>query len=140
MSRIDHCDCGSGLAYGDCCGRFHAGAEAPPTAEALMRSRYSAYCRGRLDYVHETWHPRTRDSGGLTQTDGPRPQWIGLQILAVRAGAPTDGAGEVEFIARYKIGGRALRLHEISRFVRLGGRWVYEGGRRGDKDSGSRDH
>jgi len=137
--KRDPCDCGSGRSYDGCCGRYHGG-EPAPTAEALMRSRYSAYCRGLRDYLRATWHPRTLAAQALGDTDDAPVKWIGLSILATRGGGPDDDAGEVEFIARCKIGGRAQRLHEISRFTRIEGRWVYVDGERGANDSSRNGH
>lgn len=115
------CACGRPLAYADCCGRYHAGAAALD-AEALMRSRYSAYVRALEPYLLATWHgstrPPTLDLAGETKT-----QWLGLQIKR-HASTGVDSA-MVEFVARYKTGGRAHRLHETSRFVREDGRWYY---------------
>lgn len=90
-----------------------------------MRARYSAYARGDGRWLRETWHPATRptDPGG-----GVPVRWIGLEVLATAAGGPGDDQGTVEFVARYKLRGRALRLHERSRFRRLDGRWVYVDG------------
>lgn len=115
------CPCGSGSAFEDCCGPIHAGAAAP-TAQALMRARYSAYARGDAGFLRTSWHPDTRPES-LDLEDAPR--WIGLKILATAAGGEDDDLGTVEFVARYKIGGRAHRLHELSEFVRSEGRWVY---------------
>jgi SEC-C motif domain protein len=86
-----------------------------------MRSRYVAYTRGRTDYLLRTWHPSTRPSA----LDLEPVRWLGLQVCRVEAGAAADRDGIVEFVARYKIGGRAHRLHETSRFVREDGRWFY---------------
>lgn len=118
------CPCGSGRVLEACCGRFHAGAVAPD-AESLMRSRYSAYVLGLEDYLLATWHPDTRPAAlGLDAT--PRPQWLGL---AVKTHTPQDEThATVEFIARYKLNGRAFRLHETSRFEQVGGRWLYVDG------------
>lgn len=86
-----------------------------------MRSRYSAYVLLRFDYVYATWHGRSRpDLAALSQAE-PR-QWLGL---AVRASREAGDTAIVEFVARYKIGGRAYRLHEVSRFERVDGRWYY---------------
>lgn len=116
------CPCGLGKPYSECCGRFHAGASLPPTAEALMRSRYTAYVLGLADYLLATWHtstrPATLDLGG-----GTRPKWLGLKVLAHSQDDATHA--RVEFVARYKIGGRAHRMHELSRFLREDGRWFY---------------
>lgn len=102
-----------------------------------MRSRYSAYCRLLTNYLRSTWHPRTRAGQGLDEQQDPPVKWIGLKIVNTRGGGPADQDGEVEFIARCKIGGRAHRLHEISRFERDDGRWYYLDGDRGPQDSGS---
>ncbi len=87
-----------------------------------MRSRYSAYVLGNADYLLLTWHPRTRPQN-LDLTLPPLPRWLGLQVK--RHENPKADGAEVEFVARYKIVGRAHRLHEISRFQRLDGRWFY---------------
>jgi SEC-C motif domain protein len=121
-SAPTRCPCGSGRGFAVCCGRFIEGVEQPQTAEALMRSRYSAYVLERADYLTATWHPTTRRTNiGLD----PDVTWLGLKILRTEGGGPDDTKGMVEFVARYKIGGRAHRLHEASRFVRRGGQWLY---------------
>lgn len=117
------CPCGSALAYADCCARFHGGALHlhAPTAEALMRSRYSAFVRGDHAYLLATWHPSTRPA--MLEPDPPGLKWLGLDV---RRHTPHDDThATVEFVARSKLGGRAQRLHEISRFVREDGRWFY---------------
>lgn len=118
------CPCGSGHAHGRCCARWHAG-EAAPDAEALMRSRYSAYVTGNVDYLLATWHADTRPQALLLDdAPGQRTQWLGLDVKCHRVtGADT---AEVEFVARYRVGGgSAVRLAEHSRFVREDGRWYY---------------
>ncbi len=119
----DPCPCGSNLSYGDCCGLYHDGPLAlqAPGAEALMRSRYSAYVHRLTDYLLATWHHTTRPSS--LQADPPDWHWLGLEVRAVEL-VDADHA-TVEFVARGKSGGRAQRLHEVSRFVREGGRWYY---------------
>lgn len=116
------CPCGSGQPDEHCCGPFLAGAAQPPTAESLMRSRYSAFVRNDVEYLRATWHPATRPRELVPDAS---TQWIGLKILSTEAGGPDDGQGSVEFVARYKIQGRAHRLHERSRFVRDAGQWRY---------------
>jgi SEC-C motif-containing protein len=119
-----NCLCGSGRAYDACCGRFHAG-EPAPDAESLMRSRYSAYVLGLEDYLRATWHPTTRPTA-LDLDATPRPQWQGL---AVKSHVLLDDRhATVEFVARYKLNGRAFRLHETSRFERVDGHWLYVDG------------
>ena len=119
------CPCGSGKPYGGCCGRLHDGAVAD-SAEALMRSRYSAYVLDREDYLLQTWHPRTRPDR-LDLDAKPATKWLGLSIRDHRMTG--DDTAIVEFVARYKVGGgSAVRLHELSRFVRESGRWFYVDG------------
>ncbi len=120
------CPCGSGLAYAACCGRWHAGPLhlQAPDAEALMRSRYCAYVLDLGDYLLHTWHVSTRPARVPPAEPGLR--WLGLQVRSHLLQG-TDAA-TVEFIARSKLGGRAHRLQETSRFVREGGRWYYVDG------------
>jgi SEC-C motif domain protein len=96
-----------------------------PTAEALMRSRYTAFVRSDVDYLLSTWHPETRPAS-LTLDAEPRPNWLGLDMRHHEA--IDAGHARVEFVARCKIGGKACRLHEISRFERIEGRWLYVDG------------
>lgn len=119
----DPCPCGKPLAYVACCGRYHMGSPAPD-AEALMRSRYSAYVRGLDDYLLSTWHSGTRPTALSSAAEAPA-KWLGLEVRACRS----DGdSATVEFIARCRIAGRAHRMHETSRFVREDGRWYYVDG------------
>lgn len=117
------CPCGLPAPYADCCGRYHAGPLhlQAPDAEALMRSRYSAFVNGLPDYLLATWHASTRPA--TLEPDPPGLRWLGLDVRR-HASQDADHA-TVEFVARSKLGGRAQRLHEISRFVREEGRWFY---------------
>ncbi|MDE2599315.1 MAG: hypothetical protein KGL40_06795 [Rhodocyclaceae bacterium] len=121
------CPCGHAQAYAACCGRYHAGIAAP-TAEALMRSRYSAYALGLAGYLLDTWAAETRPAP-LDLSTPPQPKWLGLEI---RRAEEKGDAATVEFLARCKINGRAERLHECSRFVRRRAgdewRWYYVDG------------
>ena len=125
-ATVDACACGSGLNYAACCGRWHADPEHlhAPTAEALMRSRYSAYVLGLGDYLQDTWHASTRPA--QAPSFEPAVQWLGLEVKCHTI--TDDTHAEVEFVARSKLGGRAQRLHERSRFVREAGRWFYADG------------
>lgn len=91
-----------------------------------MRSRYTAYVRGRERYLLHTWHASTRPDALYLADEGVK--WLGLKVLRVLAGGVDDDEGQVEFVARYKVGGKAARLHETSRFVRESGRWRYVDG------------
>lgn len=115
------CPCGSNMPYSRCCSRYMDGDETAATAEALMRSRYTAYVLLRDRYLLATWHSSTRPSALAME----RTQWLGLQVL--RHEQQDEAHALVEFIARYKVNGRAQRLHEVSRFVREAGRWFYVG-------------
>ena len=115
------CPCGSGQAYAACCQPLHAGAASAPTAEALMRSRYSAYVHRLESYLLATWHPSTRPSEIDLAADASK--WLGLEVR--RHDVQDDSHATVEFVARYRIAGRGHRLHELSRFVREDGRWYY---------------
>ncbi|HEY8608574.1 MAG TPA: YchJ family metal-binding protein [Noviherbaspirillum sp.] len=116
------CPCG-GKDYAACCGRYIDDGELPQTAEQLMRSRYTAYTRRDEAYLKHTWHPETRPAEDLTQDDGGK--WLGLEV---RRHEQDGDSAIVEFVARYKVGGRAHRMHEVSRFRREGGKWFYVDG------------
>lgn len=111
------------LAYSECCERYHAGPlrEQAPNAEALMRSRYTAFTRDLTDYLRSTWHPSTRPQ--MLEPNAPGLQWLGLTVR--QHVQQDDNHATVEFVARSKLAGRAHRLHEISRFAREEGRWYY---------------
>lgn len=119
------CPCGSNKKYVDCCGRYLDGGETAHTAEALMRSRYTAYTHGREDYLLATWHHSTRPVS-LELASEPRSKWLGLEVIRHEQTYPDHAV--VEFVARYKVGGRAHRLHEISLFVREAEQWFYVDG------------
>ena len=116
------CPCESALAYAGCCGELHSGRVLAQSALQLMRSRYSAFTLGDADYLVKSWHPDTRPAS-VTIDESQR--WIGLKIKTVSRGGPDEGEGSVEFVARYKVQGKAYRLHENSRFRKLDGRWYY---------------
>ncbi|QXZ09731.1 hypothetical protein KUF54_00150 [Comamonas sp. Y33R10-2] len=130
FNKLD-CPCGCKnakaklLAYADCCGRYidHWEAAPAPDAESLMRSRYSAFVRENAAYLQATWHesqrPADLDFDAATK-------WLGLDVKHFKITG--EDKAEVEFVARYRISGRAVRLHERSRFVQEAGRWYYVDG------------
>jgi SEC-C motif-containing protein len=122
---VSACYCGSGQAYVACCGRLHSGAENAASAEALMRSRYSAYVLGLEQYLLATWHASTRPAV-LNLAADAASKWLGLEVR--RHQVQDAGHATVEFVARYRVGGRGQRLHEVSHFVREDGRWYYVAG------------
>lgn len=126
------CPCGRtdarqrALAYSACCGRYHADFDGTPApdAEALMRSRYSAFVLENAPYLLATWHPRHRPA---TLDFDPSARWLGLSVKDHKR--LDDTHAEVEFVARQRdTSGRALRLHERSRFLHENGRWFYVDG------------
>jgi SEC-C motif-containing protein len=120
------CDCSLPHPYEQCCGRYHAGPLhlQAPDAQALMRSRYSAYVRELHDYLLATWHPGTRPAS--MEPSPPGLRWLGLEVK--RHTVQDAEHARVEFVARSKLGGRAQRMHETSRFVKEEGRWYYVDG------------
>jgi SEC-C motif-containing protein len=127
------CPCHSGTRYRDCCGPFHAGIALPPTPEALMRSRYSAFARGLVPYLRltlATTNPDSKDKNDPRPDDLTRLKYLGLKIL--HASETSDGArGEVLFTARIYDRGSNQSFAELSQFVREGDTraWRYESGK-----------
>jgi len=114
------------LVLGNCCGRFVGDfAQTPaPDAQALMRSRYTAFVLERADYLLATWHASRRPA---QLAFDPGVKWLGLDVRQHRQ--LDDTHAEVEFVARQKSpGSPAVRLHERSRFVHEAGRWYYVDG------------
>ena len=121
VAADDPCPCGSGDRFGGCCRPLLRG-DAAPTAERLMRSRYTAFVVGDARHLSATWHPKTRPRDVVLE---PAQRWAGLEILDVVAGGEGDEEGSVEFRARWRHGRDRGELHERSRFARRAGRWVY---------------
>ncbi|HSP36888.1 MAG TPA: YchJ family metal-binding protein [Frankiaceae bacterium] len=120
------CPCGLPQPYDACCGRYHRG-EPAPTAERLMRARYSAFALGSNSaesFLLDTWHPSTRPASAEFE---PRRTWTGLRVLATSGGGLFDAEGTVAFEASFREGRRDGTQSEHSRFVREDGRWVYLG-------------
>jgi SEC-C motif-containing protein len=113
------------VVYADCCGRLidHVNDAPAPDAEHLMRSRFSAFVLAHADYLLATWHSSTRPAS-LDFDAGAK--WLGLDVREHKV-TGVDAA-EVEFVARYRVAGAAVRLHERSRFMREDGRWFYVDG------------
>jgi SEC-C motif domain protein len=116
------CPCGAGETYDDCCGRFHRGEASAPTADALMRARYTAFAVRDADYLRETWHPRTRPARVTLPEAG---RWTRLDVLARSGGGVFDSDGTVEFEAHFEVDGQLGIEHQNSRFAREGRRWFY---------------
>lgn len=125
------CPCKSRLSYAKCCMPYHHAQAKPATAEALMRSRYSAYFFRRVDYLVETTHPDTRAPGLRKELEKTVHQvnWANLAIVAIAKGGREDKVGKVEFVANYFVNGEPHELHEVSRFKRHKGAWKYMDGK-----------
>jgi len=120
------CPCGSGKDFAVCCGPLLAGRPAP-TAETLMRSRYTAYAQGNLDYIERTCAGEAALAFNREEVakSAPGTEWVGLTIEATEAGGESDDAGTVTFTARYRQNGRVFTLSETSKFRRIMGAWRY---------------
>lgn len=127
MSEENPCPCGAGGALAACCGRYLSGAEAAPTAEALMRSRYTAFVVQDVAYLLRSWHDSTRPAT-LDLSDQAEFVWQGLEIFDRQDGGGDGQEGMVEFVARFSAAGEEHSLHERSRFVREDGAWYYVDG------------
>lgn len=123
MASPSLCPCGLGAPYAECCGSYHAGRAAAPTAERLMRSRYSAFAIRHTAYLLRTWSSDTRPADLVLD---PGIDWTGLDVLGTTGGTAFHSQGTVEFVARYRVGRDSGEQRENSRFVREGGLWVYQ--------------
>jgi SEC-C motif-containing protein len=135
MTLPDICPCTSGKSYTECCGPYLSGAALPPTAEALMRSRYSAFATGQIDYLEESLMPGTRDDfdrAGAAEWSSSS-EWTGLEVRHVEKGGVDDDAGIVEFVAQFRQQGTDRVHHETGRFARHEGRWYYVDGSMGSR-------
>ncbi len=118
------CPCGSGAQYRRCCGPYLSGQRDAPTAEALLRARYSANVEHNSQFLTRTWHP---DSLPPHVTDHA-VAWLGLEVQARAGGQALDRTGTVSYRVRYRRNGVVGSVAERGRFERVGARWVYVGG------------
>ncbi len=121
------CPCGSGRELAACCGPYLEGTALPAAPEALMRSRYTAHCLGRYDYLVDSTHPQFRDELSAEEIKewSELMSWQELEILETRNGAPEDETGEVSFLAHYTLKGMPQKLREDAFFRKEEGRWYY---------------
>lgn len=119
-TKDKHCPCGSGLSLANCCQPYIQQQKPAPTAESLMRSRFSAYTLQNFTYILASWHPTTRPDISALEKDS-KTKWIRLKIIQA-----TDNT--VEFKAYFKIQGKAHHLHECSRFLKIDEHWYYVDG------------
>ncbi len=125
------CPCKSNKKFMECCGKFLEKKETPKTAEELMRSRYSAYTMGHIDYLFDTHHESTKEELNRDEMTAwsKEASWHGLEIVKTDAGGEKDNQGLVEFICQYQIGEKMERHHEVSSFVKENGKWFFHEGR-----------
>lgn len=122
MPLLDLCPCGSTKTYAQCCKLYHDGLINPPTAEALMRSRYSAYVFKLREYLLRTWHESSRPK---FLDFNKSLKWLYLEIISSEAGLESDTEGYVEFKAHYREAKKKAYLHEKSLFRKIEGKWLY---------------
>jgi SEC-C motif domain protein len=127
---MENCPCGSDRPYEDCCGPYISGKAKPATAEALMRSRYTAYANKAIDYIVDTC--LRDDEHGIdieaTKRWSETSTWLGLKILKTDKGGSSDEEGMVEFKATYVQGGLRENHHEKAAFVKRDGAWLFADG------------
>lgn len=129
MSENSLCKCGSKLEYSKCCEPYISGSAQAPTAEALMRSRYVAYCDANIAYIKKTLAAEKRkefDEAGAREW-AVKSEWLGLEIMNTKQGGPDDSKGIVEFTAKYKLNGKTIGHHEVAEFRRgkTDGHWYF---------------
>ena len=127
---MEKCPCGSELTYEECCKPLIDGTQQAETAEALMRSRYSAFVKTEIDYIYNTVSPEQqkdfkREDVTVWSKDS---EWEGLEILNTSEGGQDDEAGTVEFIARFRQDGKLIEHHELARFEKIDNQWLFVDG------------
>ena len=131
MSETQECHCQSGKPFAECCEPYIKGVQSPPTAEALMRSRYSAYVIEDIPYLANTLHPKERedfDEAGAAKW-AKEANWQGLEIVRTDKGGADDSKGEVEFKVSYKRHGSPCTHHELAEFRKSDGVWYFYDGK-----------
>lgn len=131
MNKTEKCPCGSGKKYGECCEPIITGSVPAPTAEALMRARYTSYVVHDIDFIINTCSHRDAERDidkESTRKWSEESQWLGLSIIRTEKGKESDSEGVVEFVASYNQDGFKDEHHEIAKFIKEAGKWVYESG------------
>ncbi|MBL1420285.1 MAG: YchJ family protein [Alphaproteobacteria bacterium] len=126
----DQCPCGSNRKFAQCCNRYISGDKPAPIAEALMRSRYTAYTLGNVDYILATWAEEARKA--INPADiikrSKENEYINLKIISKIGGTRKHTQGQVEFAASFKSLGKHQTHHEISNFIKQDEKWYYVDG------------
>lgn len=128
---MTNCPCGSNKSFDECCEPIIKGIANAPTAEALMRARYSAYATASIDFIQKSMHPNTRDEFDRESARkwAEESQWHGLEILNTGGGGEQDTEGTVEFVATYSQKDEVVSHHELSAFSKEEGVWTFLDGR-----------
>ena len=126
MNTEQICPCGSRKKYQYCCGLYLSGKEVPKTALQLMRSRYTAFCQGDIDYLIATYHPdqRTKNDRQKIANSIKNTTWLGLNIIDTSQDRKNQAIAYVEFVAIFKVN-EIQQLHERSKFIKAEGKWFY---------------
>jgi SEC-C motif-containing protein len=125
------CPCGTGKDFKDCCEPLLNGSKKAPTAESLMRSRYTAFVVGNIQYIQDTQHPSTREEVDVASIEAwsSQSQWMGLRMVRTEKGLDKDEAGIVEFVASYVALGKEYHHHEEAEFKKDKGVWYFVDGK-----------
>jgi len=124
------CPCGTGRNYSECCGPYLEGKISAPTAEALMRSRYTAFATGSMDYIFNTHHESTRAELDMDSVKSwaLNSEWLGLEIRETQNGREKDTEGQVEFKCKFLFNDKEQTHHELSTFKKDGDKWFFVDG------------
>jgi SEC-C motif-containing protein len=125
------CPCGSGKLHAECCEPYISRRKQAPTAEALMRARYSAYATKHIAFLEWSLHPRARKGHDPQSTRqwAEESEWLGLEVIRTEGGGEADASGTVEFKAHYRTRGEAVEHHEVAEFRREDGKWYFLDGK-----------
>ena len=122
------CPCSSGVEFSDCCAPYLKGKKQPETAEALLRSRFTAHTFANIDYIQKTHHPAHRAEIDLASTKdwAENSEWLSLEIIKTERGDLQDDEGTVEFIAKFNdSNGNLINHHEVSLFKKHQDNWYF---------------
>ncbi len=123
MISLNYCLCGSGVEYRQCCETFHSNEMSAPTAESLMRSRFTAFAMHNESYLLKTWDISKRPAD--IDFSKNAVDWLRLEIFNIKKGGVKDSKGIVEFKAFYMLDSEEYVMKELSRFKKLNNQWLY---------------
>ncbi len=123
MITLNYCLCGSGIEYRQCCEIFHSNERSAPTAESLMRSRFTAFAMHNESYLLKTWDTSKRPAN--IDFSKKAVDWLRLEIITTKKGGVKDSKGFVEFKAFYILDDEEYVLNELSRFRKRNNQWMY---------------